>query len=77
LPFALWQDYWQGRLANFVLNHRNPQEEHVDFARPRTRDPILVEVLNERGGMQWAFGHGEQLLISISWLMRDAWMATR
>ena len=57
LPLNLWQDHWQGWLANFITGTLgNPEEEHlqmtsISYSAVRSS----WENVNEHGGIQWGF----------------------
>src|SRR6267142_2073009 len=57
LPFELWQDYWEGRLASFIAGTiGNPQEEHIDvtsISYSAVRSTWEREA--EKAGIQWGY----------------------
>src|SRR5882724_5306963 len=57
LPFELWQDYWQGRLASFMAGTiGNPQEEHIDVTSiSYSAVRSTWERENEKAGIQWGY----------------------
>jgi len=57
LPFGRWQDYWQGRLANFITGTLgNPQEEHIDVTSVSySAVRSSWERETEHAGIQWGF----------------------
>jgi hypothetical protein len=57
LPFELWQDYWQGRLAAFLAGSiGNPQEEHIDVTSiSYSAVRSTWERENEKAGIQWGY----------------------
>ena len=57
LPFELWQDYWQGRLASFVAGTiGNPQEEHIDVTSVSySAVRSTWERETEKAGIQWGY----------------------
>jgi len=57
LPFEMWQDYWQGRLAGFVAGSiGNPQEEHIEVTSiSYSAVRSTWERENEKAGVQWGY----------------------
>ena len=57
LPLNLWQDHWQGWLANLLMGTLgNPEEEHlqmtsISYSAVRSS----WENMNEHAGVQWGF----------------------
>ena len=57
LPLNLWQDHWQGWLANLITGTLgNPEEEHVQMTSVSySAVRSSWENANERGSIQWGF----------------------